>query len=247
MRTDKNHVAVIAKMIDLLDTLTSGDFVNPTMLAKELQLPRTTVYRILKTLMAKGVLTEEYQPGPRLLKWVSRVQPQLSLERLSRPSLERLVREFRETASVYVRIGASRVCIVRQEGLEDVRHSVAVGVPMPLHVGSAGRILLAWAAPHERQDLVAASVNATQIGESHPLPDWSRIQAQGWAVTLGERDPILASVSVPIFVNQEVHAALSISGPKQRFTQERVTCMIHSLQHEARLIEHTIQDFPSMS
>ena len=186
MRTGKDQIAVIAKMVDLLDTLTSGDFDNPTILSQQLRLPRTTVYRILKTLIDQGVLTDDYHPGPRLLNWVIRAHPELGLEQRSRPSLERLVGEFRETVSVYRRIGASRVCVVRQEGLEDVRHSVSVGVPMPLHVGSAGRILLAWVAQAERQALITQSVNATHIIQSQPLPDWAEIQSQGWALTVGE-------------------------------------------------------------
>ena len=247
MRTNKDQIAVIAKMVDLLDTLTSGDFDNPTILSQQLRLPRTTVYRILKTLIDQGVLTDDYHPGPRLLNWVIRAHPELGLEQRSRPSLKRLVGEFRETVSVYRRIGASRVCVVRQEGLEDVRHSVSVGVPMPLHVGSAGRILLAWLAQAERQALITQSVNATHIIQSQPLPDWAEIQSQGWALTVGERDPILASVSVPLFVKEEVCAALSISGPKQRFTEDRVKHMIRSLKHEARIIAQVIGDFPCIS
>jgi DNA-binding IclR family transcriptional regulator len=179
---------------------------------------------------------------------VSQAANAQSLEALSRPSLERLVQEFRETVSVYVRIGASRLCIVRQEGLESLRHSVQVGVPMPLHVGSAGRILLAWLTPIDRQALIAESVKSTQIPESTPLPNWTGIQAQGWAMTVGERDPILASISVPIFDDKddkkEVLAALSISGPRQRFTLDCVDSMIHCLQEEARLIQGLLHGSP---
>lgn len=245
MRTDADRVAVIVKMVDVMDALASGDPVNLTELARKLQLPRTTVYRILQTLVDQKVLTSHYQPGPRLIRWVSQAANAQSLEALSRPSLERLVQEFRETVSVYVRIGASRLCIVRQEGLESLRHSVQVGVPMPLHVGSAGRILLAWLTPIDRQALIAESVKSTQIPESTPLPNWTGIQAQGWAMTVGERDPILASISVPIFdEKKEVLAALSISGPRQRFTLECVDGMIHCLHEEAQIIQGLLNDSP---
>ena len=242
LRTDADRVAVIAKMVDVLDALASGEPANPTDLARKLQLPRTTVYRILQTLVDKEVLTSCYEPGPRLIRWVSQAEEKFSLQALSRPSLGRLVQEFRETVSVYVRVGASRLCIVRQEGLESVHHSVQVGVPMSLHVGSAGRVLLAWLMPDDRQALIVESVKSTQIPEPNPLPDWTKIQAQGWAMTVGERDPLLASISVPIFNDEEeVLAALSISGPRQRFTLECVDGMVHSLQEEARLIQKILK------
>lgn len=228
-------------MAEILDAVVSGRGLNPTALSRELGWSRTTVYRILQTLVDLEILTSSYQPGPRLIRWAYPVTQKRALDRISRDTLQRLVAKFRDTASVYIRIGASRVCIARQEGLEALRHTVHVGLAVPLHVGSAGRILLAWLDEQERNALIRESIALSGFGASSQEPDWEAIRAHGWAMTEGERDSALASVSVPIRDGDKaVVAALSISGPRHRFTLERVNPMVQALREEALHIERNL-------
>ncbi len=231
-RERASEIAVIAKMAQLLDVLAGDPALTPSELGVRLGMPRTTAHRILQTLVSQDILTPDHEPGARLLHWSHRALG--GLRTRSGPILDRLVKEFGETASVFVPSGAARICIARHDGTQAVRHNINVGASVPIHVGSAGRILLAWLANEERESLIQNSHRLSGVAIAQPPPNWEEIRRQGWTATAGERDPLLASVSVPVFgPDQKVMAALSLSGPRMRFSEERITAAVEALKHEA--------------
>jgi DNA-binding IclR family transcriptional regulator len=78
--------------------------------------------------------------------------------------------------------------------------------------GSAAQILLAW----EEPDRLHRGIQGAKFTAS----DLSAVRRRGWAQSLGEREPGVASVSAPIrSANGKVIAAVSISGPIERLTK----------------------------
>jgi DNA-binding IclR family transcriptional regulator len=115
-----------------------------------------------------------------------------SLASLARPAMERLRDETGESVQLYVRRGDRRHCVASLESPHGLRTIVAVGASLPLDVGSAGKVL--------RGD-----------------PEVSR---RGWAQSVEEREPGVASVSAPVHdARGEVVAAVSVSGPIGRTTR----------------------------
>ncbi len=243
MRTrDETGVAVIGKMAEILDAISEGIPLNASEISRSLGIPRTTVNRLLQTMVSEHMLTPTHQLGPRLVRWASKALRGSDIRQSCGPVLEKMVARFGETASVFVRSGATRVCLDRREGTESVRHNIDVGAAMPIHVGSAGRILLAWLTPEERQTVIAESSSWSGVPILQPEPDWDLIRETGWLTTVGERDPILASVSVPLFgADGVVLAALSLSGPKMRFARPRVEEMASALREEAARVGQQLQ------
>jgi DNA-binding IclR family transcriptional regulator len=115
-----------------------------------------------------------------------------SLASLARPPMERLRDETGESVQLYVRRGDRRHCVASLESPHGLRTIVAVGASLPLDVGSAGKVL--------RGD-----------------PEVAR---RGWAQSVEEREPGVASVSAPVRdARGEVVAAVSVSGPIGRTTR----------------------------
>ena len=115
-----------------------------------------------------------------------------SLAQLARPALERLRDETGESVQLYVRRGDRRHCVASLESPHGLRTIVAVGASLPLDVGSAGKVLR---------------------GE----PEVAR---RGWAQSVEEREPGVASVSAPVQdARGDVVAAVSVSGPIGRTTR----------------------------
>ncbi len=235
-------VAVLAKTFQVLDALAAGRPESVSQLASRLAMPRTTVHRILQTLAAQEVITASFQPGPKLIHWALAALNVGGIRAASGPVLHRLVEAFGETASVFVRSGPTRTCVARQEGTEEIRHNLSVGMSIPLHVGSGGRILLAWLAPEEREQLIRESRSVSGAPAVEPQGGWQAIREGGWAISRGERDPVLASISAPVFgPDGHVAAALSLSGPLMRFTAERASDMAARLKAEARILGAQIE------
>ncbi len=179
---------------------------------------RSTTHRLLKAMEEHGLVTASggrgYRLGPRLLSLAATAFRDLPLRDLAHPTLERLARDTAESAQLYVRDGERRVCIDAVESTNELRTIVAVGASLPLTQGSAGKVLLAWAEAHEREQLLnAIAPEATPELERQI----SAARRRGWAASVGEREEGVASVSAPVFDGEgTLMAAVSVSGPANR-------------------------------
>jgi len=111
-----------------------------------------------------------------------------TLSQIAQPILRRLTAQTGESSQLYVRRGRFRLCVVSVESPEELRTTVPVGSLLIIERGSGGRLL---------------------NGDPEAL-------RRGWAQSVGERVPGIASVSAPIYDATMVVAALSISGPIER-------------------------------
>ena len=106
-----------------------------------------------------------------------------------------------------------RVCVANAERPIGLRDSIPVGATMSVLAGSAAQVLLAWQHPDRlHRGLVRARFNATML---------SAVRRRGWAQSVGEREPGVASVSAPVRgPGGKVIAAISISGPIERMGRQ---------------------------
>ena len=83
-----------------------------------------------------------------------------------------------------------RVCVAASEREMGLRDSIPVGATLSMAAGSAAQVLLAWEEPDRlHRGLYGASFNATML---------SQVRRRGWAQSVGEREPGVASVSAPV-------------------------------------------------
>src|SRR5690606_38401887 len=81
--------------------------------------------------------------GLRLIGMGSAAAAGWPLAEVARPALEALRDETGESVQLYVRDGDHRVCLVSLDSPHELRTIVPEGARLPLHVGSAGRLLAA--------------------------------------------------------------------------------------------------------
>ncbi|NLE72849.1 MAG: IclR family transcriptional regulator, partial [Actinomycetales bacterium] len=88
-----------------------------------------------------------------------------------------------------------------------------VGSTLTMLAGSAAQVLLAWEEPDRlHRGLQGAKFTATVL---------SGVRRRGWAQSVAEREPGVASVSAPVRgPSGRVVAAVSISGPVERLTRQ---------------------------
>jgi DNA-binding IclR family transcriptional regulator len=81
-----------------------------------------------------------------------------------------------------------------------------------MSAGSAAQVLLAWEdAEQIERGLIGANFSAVAL---------TTVRRQGWAQSVGEREPGVASVSAPVRTpSGHVIAAVSVSGPIERLTR----------------------------
>lgn len=122
-----------------------------------------------------------------------------------------------ETVSLYVRDGLERVRVQRAEGPLTVRRVVGLGERLPLYLGASGKVLLAWASEPERSGLLD-QILPQGFDRTALEAALETARADGWAVSLEEREGGVASVAAPVLDRAgRCVAALAISGPTNRF------------------------------
>jgi DNA-binding IclR family transcriptional regulator len=200
-------------------------------------LTRSTAHRLIQALEGHGVLVNVdglgYALGPRLLALATTAVRDLPLRELAHPALERLARSTGESAQLYVRDGDRRVCIDAVESERELRTIVEVGASLPLDKGSAGKVFLAWGTELDRIRL------AEGVGRLDQQVATTR--RRGWADSVAEREPGVASVSAPVFApGDALLAAVSVSGPASRLGRLRATRYAPAVVEAAREIERAV-------
>jgi DNA-binding IclR family transcriptional regulator len=210
----RSSVGVLDKAVVVLGCLAQG----PASLAELVSrtgLSRPTAYRLAVALEVHRLVERDrdgrFAIGPAVaeLAGSSRSDP---LENAAGPVLERLCNTTHESAQLYRRIGNIRRCVAAAERSSGLRDTVPVGAELPMTAGSAAQVLLAWE-PAEEADAVTreARFSPTTL---------TAVRRRGWAASVGEREPGVASVSAPVFApDGRVVAAVSVSGPIDRLTR----------------------------
>jgi DNA-binding IclR family transcriptional regulator len=129
------------------------------------------------------------------------------------PVLARLREATAESAQLFRRQGDHRICVAAAERPTGLRDTIPVGATLTMLAGSAAQILLAWEEPERmHRGLQGARFTATML---------AAVRRRGWAQSVAEREPGVASVSAPVRASSgRVVAAVSVSGPIERLTRQ---------------------------
>jgi DNA-binding IclR family transcriptional regulator len=220
---------VLHKVVQILDYVVRMDTnkFSIQQMSLDLQIPRGTLYRLIDALVEEGLLIRQqkgFHIGPKVFDWTVQLLNQPDVVRLAHPFLQSLALESGLTASLYVRMNEYRVCLDRVESTGIIRPNIRIGEALPLHVGAPGLVLLAWLPAEQRQHYLAASRTAFPQYEWHTDDaTFSRVREHGWALSIGERDEQLASLSAPVFnATGDVIAAVALSGIRHQFTETKI-------------------------
>ncbi|MEN3265447.1 IclR family transcriptional regulator [Pseudonocardia sp.] len=223
-RTSVVPVLVLRKITQILRSFTVE---QPELTLQQITrmtgLPASTCQRLVRNLVVEGFLDrddEVYRIGLDFVRWAAPGTLGLDLVRLTRPALLALRDRTGETACLYVRHGPFRTVVSIAESRHPVIRLFVVGMVMPLHAGSAGKVLLAWD-PTARQEAVGHGLSRftehTVVDIDVLTEQLAAVRRAGFAASFEERDAGAASVSAPVFgLNGELVAALGIGAPLQR-------------------------------
>jgi DNA-binding IclR family transcriptional regulator len=220
---DRHRIPVIDRMMDvlaLLERRPSGATIRE--IVDALNLPRTTVYRILNTLQHHDVVRRSddgnLRLGPRLLTLAARAlgnTEDYDLASLSMPHLQALSELTGEGSKVSVIDGEGVLVIAAVQGSRDYALTVVPGQRLPLHAGAASKVLLAFRPKSDLQGLLAgplAGYTSRTIRDPHRLSaELAKIRRQGFAQDKGEYAPSINAFAAPIpDRGGKVIAALSV-------------------------------------
>ncbi|MFT3720546.1 IclR family transcriptional regulator [Pseudorhodoferax sp.] len=142
----------VERAVQLLLALSATpDGLGAQALAAATGMPRATLYRVVRVLLAHGFLQAApgrdglYRLGPALARLGAQVQAPRDLVTLARPVMQRLARTVGETVKLVVRDGLEAVTLAVADAELDARVTSRTGTRLPLHMGASQRLLLAHA------------------------------------------------------------------------------------------------------
>jgi DNA-binding IclR family transcriptional regulator len=198
-------VQVLDRSVWIVDAVADAVSASLGELTTATGIPRPTVHRLAVALERQRILRRDgdgrFRLGGRLVGWGGAAARAWPIVELAQPVLETLSAKSGESAQLYVREGDRRVCVARAERASGLRDTVPLGAALPLDKGSGGTVLLAFTGARGRRHAAA--------------------RAAGWAESVGEREPGVASVSAPVFGPASngpagLAGAISVSGPVDR-------------------------------
>jgi DNA-binding IclR family transcriptional regulator len=224
-------MSVLEKASELIDCLgRAGEPVTLGYVRSALDMPKSSTHRLLNELAALGIVrrTEDgrYSLGPRLLYWGEAAADTFDLRVVAEQPMRRLRDESDESVHLYVREHDTRICIAAVEGRQVLRPFIQLGRPLPLRVGAAGKLLLAFADRQVQElELGRASEEArdrSKVSDATLEAQIEEIRAQRWATSVGEREEgVSAAATAIVDARDRVVAALCISAPTTRLDEKR--------------------------
>ena len=239
---EKGTVRAVERALDILLCFSGTETeLGLSDIAKKLGLHKSTVHRLLASLESKGFIrrtrTEKYRLGWSVLELVSNIYQSDDLSSIVLPEMTRLRDLLGETISLYIRSGLERIRIQAVESNQPVRRVANIGKRLPLHVGASGKVLLAFSDRSVIEELLADPNWPADVNKNEVLAALDNVREQRFAVSIEEREPGAAAVAAPILSRTgEIVAALSVSGPVDRFTAEAIERHAQALKQSSDIL-----------
>lgn len=192
-------------------------------MARALQIPRSTAFRIAQTLEHLGFLVREneaYRIGPAVLRMGFEYIASLEFTELARPIVERLRDDTGFSAQLVIRDGREVVVVLKAAAQSAFASNVNVGTRMPAHATILGRVLLTGVGDRALAALYpAASLPKVSAKSPRSLAELKRLvnedRARGYAVSESFFEQGISAVAAPVRDGAgHVVAAISITAQR---------------------------------
>ena len=220
----------VDRAVTVMEFLSRRGWSGVTEVARELEINKSTAYRLLTTLRDRGLVeqeaaSEKYRLGFGLVMLASSVTVDLDVARCSRPVCDRLAERTRETVTVAVLEGDDGIIIHQSTSGFSALSVDWSGRHTPLHATAAGKIFLHHMPEDQRRRIIEGPLQRytenTIVDPDALQEELQRDGARGCSYTTEELEVGLNAVSAPVrCADGAVVAAVSVSGPAFRLPPE---------------------------
>lgn len=219
------------------DSLTVGE------VGEMLGVARSTAYRLLSLLehrefVRQDPATKAFHGGPALVRVGLTAVHRSDVRVHLHPLLERIAAEVDETTHLVVMQHGEAFFLDCVEGSKMVRSTSRVGDSLPAYVAAGGKMLLSQLPEDEiDEELLLAELEAitprSKTSAAAVRSDLAQVRERGWSLNDGESEMGLRAVAVFVPGAPEyggVDAAVSVSGPDDRITDDRLEAILDAMQ-----------------
>jgi DNA-binding IclR family transcriptional regulator len=251
----KTGLRAVDRMADILQCFANSETVSFNEVCKGARLSKSTAHRFLSVLEKRGLVvrnpwSQGFRVGPMILRLGAVSTNSGYLQELAAPMMRELRNRCDETVVLTIRVGDHRVALLQYESNQQLRRRVDLGKPFPIYLGGAGKAMLAYSDPEDRARVLANMAREPITPYTPTDPDLmeselERVKHRGYGVSDNEYILGVISIGAPVFDRSgHVIAALSITGPNSRITQEQLPRYVADLQETSRKLSAQLGYMP---
>ncbi|NQV99546.1 MAG: IclR family transcriptional regulator [Rhodospirillales bacterium] len=220
--------------------------ISVAVVCSELNLNAATAHRFLTTLEEVGVIFShargKYSLGLRMSEYGALAQRTSPLVSTVQPVIDRLAMELDEAVMVARAASSGVMCVATAQANRAIAVNVKIGTILDYHATAQGKLWLAHMHAEQRdrkiKQISLKPFNPdTIIDTNNLLAELERVKQQGYATNLGEREPDIAAVAVPVVSKKgELILTLSVFGMRHRFAPDFIDHVRKKLEQAARII-----------
>lgn len=195
-------------------------------MAAAANISNSTAFRLLATMRQAGFVDQglegDYIPGPQLISLLHALDQWSDIRPAARLATIALRDRLDETSSFFVLSGGERLCIEAAESRRLVRRSCPPGLRAPIHLGAAGKVLIAFGDTESLLGRIetAGDSFALTTGERRTVEELRqecvRVRQEGYAFSRQESTLESWAVATPFWVAGHLAGALSVAVPMTR-------------------------------
>ena len=244
---DFRPVKSAARVLEVLEVLATDGPLALRDLAAHLQVPKSSMHALLRTMQRRGWLETDatgtlYGLGVRSLLAGSAYVDSDAVVRRASPVLDHLAQQTGETVHLGRLEGSDVVYLAKRESTHPLRLFSSVGRRLPAHSVALGKALLAEMAPEAARACLPAQLQAmtskTIIDPAELLEHLEHVRRVGYAVDDEESAANLRCFGVALRHRAGTRDAISISVPVVRLDDEREKEIIALLLQAGATFNH---------
>lgn len=223
---DNNYrIDAVDCAIDVLQAIAHEQGLSMADIARKVGGSRQRVFRMIKTLEARNLIArgrdgKSYRIGIATMLLGAAARGQFDLVQVAEPIMAEIGKETQETLQLRIRDGGESLCVACWEPDRLVRVHVDVGQRRSFFGGSS-KIFLAYMSDEECRRFLTAPLpryTANSITDvDRMLARLEEIRRDGYAISHGEVNEELVSISAPIFgADEKLIAVLNLAAPASR-------------------------------
>lgn len=218
-------------------------------LSDDLGLPMSSTHDLLKALVELGAVRmagpRSYALGARTVSLALSIVDSLKLRQVARPYLLELCEEVNENVYLAVRTDDDVVYADRYEASQLLSVVIQLGGGRPLHGSAVGKLMAAFNTDLANRALHASRLEAytpfTLTNRDQLRTEYAAIRKRSYSISDGESVEGIIGLATPILnATATVHAAVHISAPRGRLSDDRRPMVLTQMLHTGALISRQL-------
>jgi len=241
----------IEKSIEILNYLSNAKrSVGITELSSKLSFPKSTIHRMLTTLLKHSLVAQEketskYKLGLQILKYSNSFYNSFDFRQIAKPILKKVCTETSFATFLTIWQSYHSICIdsVTPYKKSNTHHLfVEVGKEMPLHCTASAKVLLAYQLPEDIKRIINKEhfirYTPNTITEPEKLMiHLLEIKNKGFAICNEELEEGIKAIAAPIKnINGKTIASITITGLAKRMSSSNIERLIKIVTNSAQEI-----------